>query len=204
MSEEKPWGAPARAVQLTGGEPFIGLAGKTVMDFWRYSVPNLVTNTSRGLLAQYLVHTALGSTTRPDEWDCYDVEGDDGLRVEVKASAYLQSWEQRELSRVTFSVEKRRKWTSANGFSGEPTHNADAYVFAVHTATRHEEYDPLDVSQWEFYVASRATIAELNQKTAGLATVRRIAAGPVPFGRLGELIRSAGHAEGADGAGTLM
>ncbi|MFI6875420.1 hypothetical protein ACIBL6_18465 [Streptomyces sp. NPDC050400] len=155
-----------------------------------------MTNTSRGLLAQFLVHTALGSTTQPDEWDCYDVAGEDGLRVEVKASAYLQSWEQRELSRISFSVDKRRPWTAGIGFADDATYNADVYVFALHTAIRHEEYDPLVVSQWEFYAASRAAIADLNQKSAGLATVRRIAQGPVGFDDLGDLIRSVGATAG--------
>ncbi|MCQ4209944.1 hypothetical protein [Streptomyces longispororuber] len=181
---------------LTGDEPFIGVDGKSVADFWRYCVPNLMTNTSRGLLAQFLVHTALGSTTQPDEWDCYDVAGEDGLRVEVKASAYLQSWEQRELSWISFSVDKRRPWTDGIGFADEATYNADVYVFALHTAIRHAEYDPLVVSQWEFYAASRAAIADLNQKSAGLATVRRIAQGPVGFDDLGDLIRSVGATAG--------
>lgn len=52
----------------------------------------------------------------------------------------------------------RARDTCRRGRSGGPRqyadvdYNADVYVFAVETAMTHEEYDPLDVHQWRFYV----------------------------------------------------
>jgi hypothetical protein len=37
------------------------------------------------------------------------------------------------------------------------------YVFALVTATRHGDYDALDVDGWEFYVVPRDRLAELNR-----------------------------------------
>lgn len=46
-----------------------------------------------GMLAEFLVAEALGAATRPrSEWDAYDVVTPDGIRVEVKSSAYVQAW----------------------------------------------------------------------------------------------------------------
>lgn len=70
--------------------------GETVArlaDFWSWACSDLANNTMRGLLAEYLVATALGAAagTRT-EWDTVDIRTSDGWRVEVKSTAYLQSW----------------------------------------------------------------------------------------------------------------
>ena len=51
----------------------------------------------------------------------------------------------------------------------------------VHTAKRHEDYDMMDLAQWEFYVADSETLARLGTTSIGLSKVRRIAEGPVMF-----------------------
>ncbi|MER7782247.1 MULTISPECIES: hypothetical protein [Streptomyces] len=175
---------PPAAPVLMGSEPIRGAQGLTVSDFWRYGMPDLRSNTARGLLAQFLVHHAIGAKRQSSEWECYDIEGDNGLRIEVKASARLQAWEQRGLSPIRFSGLKRRTWSPAFGSAEKATYNADVYVFAVQTATAHDLYDPLDVAQWEFYVAARSAVAARNQVSMGLSTVQGLASGPVAFDAL--------------------
>ena len=68
-----------------------------------------------------------------------------GVRVEVKASGYLQAWRQRRQSRIEFTGLRGRVWDDDTGRSASATYNADVYVFAVQTATNHYDYDPLDV-----------------------------------------------------------
>jgi len=67
------------------------------------------------------------------------------------------------------------------------------YVFALVTATRHGDYDALDVDGWEFYVVPRDALAELGQGSVGLGTVRRLAGGPVPYAELGAQIEYLGR-----------
>ncbi|WP_329611581.1 hypothetical protein [Kitasatospora herbaricolor] len=43
-----------------------------------------------------------------------------------------------------------RTWTPESGSSPEQSYYADVYVFAVHTARTHSDYDPLDIGQWHF------------------------------------------------------
>ncbi|WP_073807868.1 hypothetical protein [Kitasatospora sp. CB01950] len=177
------WLAPAALAPLDGSEVFRGGDAGSVLDFWRYAMPDLRTNTTRGLLAEFLVHRAVGATTRNQEWESFDVPAPGGLRIEVKTSAYLQVWGQRALSRIQFSRLRGRVWTPEEGTAAEPSYNADVYVFALHTALSHADYDPLDVAQWSFYVTSRADVAN-GRDSAGLATVRRLCGDPVGYREL--------------------
>lgn len=165
---------------LTGHEPLVGLDGVTVRDFWSWGMSDLRTNTLRGVLAEFIVSRAVGSVAvRRVEWDAYDVLTPEGVRVEVKAAAYLQGWSQPRLTDIRFGgLSARLLDEAANTYAGDRDYNADVYCFCVQTATRHDALDVLDLSQWAFYVASRATVAATRARSLTLSTVRRIASGP--------------------------
>ncbi|GGW82379.1 hypothetical protein GCM10010350_79000 [Streptomyces galilaeus] len=67
----------------------------------------------------------------------------------------MQAWEQRALSKIRFSGLRARTWSPDGGYSETKSYNADVYVFAVQTAREHTVYEPLDTTQWEFYVLPR-------------------------------------------------
>ncbi|MFI7013335.1 hypothetical protein [Streptomyces sp. NPDC050164] len=46
---------------LRGDESIVGVPDATVVDFWRFAVPDLRMNNTRGLFAEFLVHQAVGS-----------------------------------------------------------------------------------------------------------------------------------------------
>ncbi|MGW4722168.1 hypothetical protein [Streptomyces sp. NPDC004291] len=186
------WHAPTELVPLGGYEAFRGTDAGTVLDFWRYAMPDLRTNTTRGLLAEFLVHRAVGAVERNPEWDSFDVLAPDGLRIEVKTSAYLQAWGQARLSEIRFSRLRGRTWTPEGGVSETQSYNADVYVFALHTARTHSDYDPLDVGQWSFHVASRALVEATGQASLGLAAVRRLCGEPVGYKMLAARIAACG------------
>src|ERR1019366_4351693 len=99
----------------TGAEPLIanGLPiGHTLADFWGWSMSDLVDNTARGVLAEFIVATALGISTESvrDSWASWDLTTPDNVRVEVKSAAYLQSWWQRGLSKILFRTPKTFAW----------------------------------------------------------------------------------------------
>ncbi len=151
----------------------------------------------RGVLAEYLVAQALGQTTaRRKSWDNYDVLTDYGLRVEVKASGYLQSWPQARHSSLNFGRVAARSWDeNTNVFGTAPEVRADVFVFAVQTCQDHESYDPLDVGQWEFYVVDGERVRECGYKTVGIGWVRRYAA-PTSFSRLAAAIDAVARGSG--------
>jgi len=175
---------------LTGAERFVGLDA-TVTDFWAFAMSDLRTNNVRGYLAEFLVARAVGATGLRVEWDAYDVETPEGIKVEVKSSAALQVWGQRALSRISFGGLRGRAWTPETGWASTATFNADVYVFAVQTATEHDRYDVLDIKQWEFYVLGRDVIERTGQGSIGLPRLRTLTNGPVMYSDLAEAIRSA-------------
>lgn len=176
---------------LSGDELFEGLDAH-VVDFWRFAMGDLRTNNVRGYLAEFLVARAVGSEARRVEWDPWDVTSPDGTRIEVKSSGYLQAWRQNRLSAPTFSVRPAYSWDAAAAtWSTGQQLNADVYVFCLHTAVTHEEYDPLQVSQWRFYVANQVTVATRGGAHMGVAALERLCGDPVAYPALAAAIEAA-------------
>ncbi len=169
----------ARAPFRVAGED----QGFRVGDFWRWSFSDLKQNALRCALAEFLVAQATGAAPAPQSsgWDDYDLITPDGITIEVKSSAFIQSWPQARPSEMSFSRLRGRAWDSARGRASDATCRADVFVFCIQTAKTHDEYDPLNVSQWEFYPVSGETISALGQKSLGLNTLRRLRPNPTRF-----------------------
>jgi hypothetical protein len=170
------------ATPKTGDEPFTH-QGRTITDarlrgFWSWACSDLISNAMRGVLAEYIVGLALGCVddrTRL-EWDATDLRTGQGLRVEVKSSAYLQSWKQQRLSTISFSIKPAISWdATTNTYAAERKRQADIYVFCVFTPTDMAAADPLNADQWDFYVMStnRLNNAVGEQKTITLGSLRQ-------------------------------
>lgn len=148
-------------VRRSGEEPLHAdgtAVGGSLLDFWRWSASDLMSNATRGRLAEYLVHQAIGGpeTSIRSEWDAYDLTTPDGTRVEVTSAAFIQSWHQERESSISFSVTKTRAWSAeTNPLAAEGRRQAEVYVFAL----LHERNapDPLNVRNWTFYVMSART-----------------------------------------------
>jgi hypothetical protein len=167
--------------KLEGGELFTGsdgLSGASVLDFWRWSGSELIGNTMRGVLAEFLVACVCGVSHTPRiEWEPYDIETPEGIRIEVKSAAYLQSWAQKELSRISFSVSSTMKWNRIKGVFEPPKRRwSDVYVFCLLEHQDKATLNPLDVSQWRFYAASTAEMDIMypSQRRLSLAQVKDI------------------------------
>ncbi len=74
--------------------------------FWSWSSSELLSNTLRGVLAEYIVSQDVGCKAQArEEWDAYDLPSPEGIKIEIKSSAYLQSWAQKKLSNISFSIQ---------------------------------------------------------------------------------------------------
>jgi hypothetical protein len=144
--------------RLTGTEPFLGTGDEpplTVCDFWQWSVSDLVSNLTRGRLAEFIVAHALQIDVRKgvrNEWDRFDLQTASGVKVEVKSAAYLQSWYQRQVSNVGWQLGPTRGWDAAtNVFSPDAEWHADVYLLALFAQQEKVKVNPLDVARWQFF-----------------------------------------------------
>lgn len=164
-----------------------------VLSFWQWSASDLVGNAMRGILAEYIVATAVGKAGgNRTEWDAYDIETNEGIRVEVKSGAYIQSWAQRQLSKIQFDIRPTQGWDSkTNSYSTDVVRRSDVYVFCVLQHENQETIDPLNMDQWAFYVLATN---ELNravgvQKTISLARLKKLKPSIVQYGELSAAIQ---------------
>ncbi|MDQ0239522.1 hypothetical protein [Arthrobacter bambusae] len=188
MTDEIQWLVPPASLSLSGDEPFTGMPGTTVRDFWQFALGDLRMNNARGYLAEFLVGKALGiKDLKRVEWDSYDLLFGD-ITIEIKSSAYLQSWEQKKISALSFSgLQGTRYHPRAPGDGMDPAgrrFNAMVYVFCAHTETEHAKYDQLNVLQWEFHIVPRSVLAATGLKSLGIAKVRQLSGGPTPWAEL--------------------
>ncbi|WP_195420824.1 ImmA/IrrE family metallo-endopeptidase [Faecalicatena contorta] len=141
---------------LTGNEHFTyeGMpVGILLNDFWAWNSSDLLNNTLRGALAEFIVASAVGidTTKAREDWTAYDLLTESGRKIEVKCSAYLQSWNTEKLSRVQFSIRPARSWDAENDFSDDVKRWSDLYVFCLY-ASKDRNESPLQLEQWEFFL----------------------------------------------------
>lgn len=181
---------------LDENTPLVGENGEQVskvVDFWKWAYSDLVGNTERGALAEYIVACAMGVEDKERiAWDKYDLLSSEGIAVEVKASGYIQTWEQDRLSAISFGIQPTHGWDSeTNVYAQEKQRQADVYVFCVHKHTEQETINPLDVSQWDFYVMPTCVLNEKvgGQKRISLSALQKLGAERCSYGLLYERIR---------------
>lgn len=187
---------------LTGAEPFTATGqptGVTVLDFWRWAASDLLGNALRGLVAEYLVAHALDATGHPrQEWAAYDVVTPDGVTVEVKSAAYLQSWRQTAISKLIYGIQETRGWDAATAtYEVAVRRQADVYVFCLLAHQDKTTVDPLNLDQWKFYVLPRRQLdAELgSQRSASLNTLIRAGAQLTAYSELRTAVSQAASAD---------
>lgn len=184
--------------RLTSDQPF-HRAGKPldlrVGDFFIWAYSDLLSNALRGVLAEFIVGSALDAcTNHRDAWEAYDLVTASGITVEVKSAAYIQSWAQKRPSRIAFSIAPARRWSANTGtYDADRRRQADVYVFALLAEKDPERIDPLDVSQWEFLVLPTRLLDQRlpNQKSVSLVALKSLAPIPATFDELATAVARA-------------
>ena len=188
----------------TGNEKFIFKdkdLGKTMLNFWSWAYSDLFRNVNRGAFAEFVVREAMNTQCRntpprPDfrvSMDAYDLLSPDGIRVEVKSSAYIQAWESEHPARISFRIAPAKSLDSSGNYSADSQYcrHSDVYVFCVWTAMSREQ-NILDLSLWDFYVIATKTLDQKvpNQKTITFQSLLSLQPRKVDYFGLYEAIRS--------------
>jgi len=132
----------------------------SLQDFWQWAYSDIIGNTVRGVLAEYIVAKALGLTEKVrTEWKAFDLLTDKGLKIEVKSASYIQSWHQKNYSETRFSIPKTRYWDEHTNIQAqESKRQSDIYIFCLLKHKVQETLDPLNLNQWDFYILSTSVI----------------------------------------------
>jgi hypothetical protein len=137
------------------------------VDFWRWAAGDLCEDYTKGFFAEWMVsrllHLPLANCYRHEFADC-DVLGPKGWRIEVKATAYWQSWrvldengqpllEPRKpaaLSKICFQVQPTLTVTATQR-GLKPEYKAHVYVLCFQHEENLDLWNALNLAQWEFY-----------------------------------------------------
>ncbi|TVQ60145.1 MAG: hypothetical protein EA366_03910 [Spirulina sp. DLM2.Bin59] len=156
--------------KLSGSE-LVSEANVTVQDFWAWAYSDILSNRNRSVFAEFLVAVALNLTHQPRiEWDAVDLTYGD-KKIEVKSSAYVQSWQQRKLSKINFDIAKKRGWDSKeNVMADQESRSADCYIFCVYEEQDTQKVNILNLDKWSFIVVATEKLNEVfgNQKSVSL------------------------------------
>lgn len=178
----------------TGGERFIG-TNRSLLDYWQWAHSDIASNSERGKLAEFIVSCAVNAPSPYRiEWDAVDVVSEDGIRIEVKSSAYLQSWKCNKLSKIQFDIAPKKSWDSKNNRYYETMgRNSDVYVFCLFACQNPSVANPLDLDQWEFFVLSTKVLNDSipMQKTISMRSLLKLGAVKTNFHGLSSIIHKA-------------
>jgi hypothetical protein len=169
----------------------------SLIDFWRWSFSDLLSNATRGVVAEFIVATALQIplTVVRNEWSAWDLTTPDGIKIEVKSAAFIQSWHQDNLSKISFSVKKSKAWDAdLNKHDKIEKRQADVYVFALLAHQDKATIDPLNLSQWKFYVLPTEVLnqPERSQHSITLPSLVKLCQG-LPYSSIGSAVLNAAN-----------
>jgi hypothetical protein len=131
-----------------------------VLDFWQWAVSDLVANITRGRVAEFIVASALGvANGARGSWDVCDVTTPSGRGIQAKSCAYLQAWGHAELTRIQFDISPRRALdVETNKWEADPKRHAAICVFCLLHHQDKASVDPLDLTQWTFYLVPTSVL----------------------------------------------
>ena len=168
--------------------------GCHLLDYWRWAYSDLFSNTSRGVIAEFIVAKALGLIKKPrNEWAPYDLETNEGKKIEVKSAAYIQRWHQKNHSRISFGIAEKRAWNeTTNTLEAEAKRHADIYIFCLFKHKDKDTADILNLDQWEFFVVPITAIEKLGRrKSISLENLKVMNVDPISFNDLASVIKKA-------------
>ena len=165
----------------TGQEQFIFNNEKlplNILSFWQQSSSELLGNALRGILAEFIVASTIDILDKPrEEWDAYDLKSKNGLKIEIKSSSYLQSWEQTKLSKIIFGIQPTSSLDYAtNKRSTIKIRQSDIYIFCVLSHKNKNTVNPLNLNQWDFYILETKILNEKvkTQKSITLSSLLKL------------------------------
>jgi len=122
-----------------------------LFDFWSWNQSDLIENRNRGILAEYIVLKALGLSNRNRlEWDSFDLKTEEGIKIEVKSAAYIQTWKQNKYSTISFGIAPATIRLENNNSTQVKSRKADIYIFCLLEHKEQATIDHMNLDKWVF------------------------------------------------------
>ncbi len=189
---------PITPIRKHGNEPIIGPCGgsiSTLIEFWQWSASNILDNTLRGVFAEFLVARSLGIHHQHRvQWEPFDLRSNEGVRIEVKSAAYVQSWKQKQFSTISFDISPTSSWDKqTKRYSDTKQRRSDLYIFCLLGSPDSWDVNPLDLNQWTFFTLATTQLdAKLpTQKRISLSRLERLGAKKCNYSQLSDAVLSA-------------
>lgn len=148
-----------------------------LLDFWSWNQSDLIENRTRGILAEFIVKKALKiEFEKRIEWDNFDLITNNGKKLEIKSAAYIQSWKQRKLSEINFGISPSVGAKDNPEYDGTKRRWADYYIFCLLKNKDQESINPLDLSQWTFFILKTEVLNKYkpHQKSIGINSLFKL------------------------------
>lgn len=161
-----------------------------IAEFWQWAYSDMLRNTNRGVLAEFVVKTALelgGIYTNTDirsNFEPYDLIGPNikqaftpppeklentnsygflPCRIEVKSAAYVQAWEPHPgtTPRISFSIAPAKVPDEIGDYRPDAERQRNSDIYVFTIYTATtKEQNIFDMSFWEFYVVKTSVLNE--------------------------------------------
>ncbi len=174
----------------TGTEPFTQKGEPLPIDLltvWQAQYSDVLNNTTRGTMMEVVVAEAMGCRKEglQRDWHAYDIKTADGTKIEVKTSAYIQTWKQNKYSSPSFGISPTKGWDAdTNTYCDKEKRHADVYVFCLLHHKDKASIDPLNLDQWTFFIVPTKALNEErgDKKTISPHQLRKMNALEVGYG----------------------
>lgn len=165
LEQKKPFHINNTSFNLDGG--------RTVFDFWRWAYSDVFQNITRGYIAQFIIAWLVGADRLEpsNPFQAYDVQIPHGKRIEVKSTAWLQSWHVKK-PKPMFVIEPARTWDEKKGFAKEKTFNADVYALCYHYWMEKQTADLFNLDQWKFWAFTQRELINILRGNKSITTER--------------------------------
>jgi hypothetical protein len=166
----------------------VELQGASLLDFWKWAFSDLSDDDLKGIFAEWLVLKLLRiPSVRRVSWANSDIITPDGVRIEIKATSYWQSWKLLDESgalrptplypissktQIRFAGLKARDAVAVPNSTEPQLLKSHVYFFAFQHEKDIERWNAMDISQWEFYALPVSAVSELRWKSISLPMLR--------------------------------
>jgi hypothetical protein len=145
----------------------------TLTDFLVWAYSDLCDDANKGVFAEWLVAKILDiPTQRRYLWANSDLLSREGIKIEVKASAYWQSWKaldpdgsHKDLSKVVMQPDSKIRFSNLitkdtiyNSIESAASLKSDLYCFCFHNEKNYQQWNAMDIEKWEFYLVKAEAI----------------------------------------------